>query len=158
VVTLKQIVIDRLNVEGLEDVPDEVIRDTLESIDGTLAEKIDAIAGLLNAWQRHEEGIAEEIKRLQNRKAVFGNRSKRLREYLLFQMKRLNNPKVETDLHTVSVRGGIDHVVIDNEELIPETYFKVVRMLNKTKLKAALKEGQVVGAHLEKGEDFVVVK
>ena len=156
--TLRDLISARLDVEGIEDVPDEVIGDTLESIDGTLADKIDAIAGLLNTWKRHEAGIAEEIRRLQDRKATFGNRTRRLKEYLLFQLRRLNNPKLETDLHTVSIRKGVESVCVDDQDLLPPDFIKIERSVRKAELKAALKEGPVDGAHLERGPEYVVVK
>jgi hypothetical protein len=157
VTTLRDLISQKLDVEGFEDIDPEVLADTLEGIEGTLTEKVDAIAGLLGLWKRHEEGIAAEIKRLQSRKSVFANRQKRLKEYLAFQLGRLNEPKIETDLHTAALRKGQLAVVIDDEEALPEECIKVTRTPDKAAIKQALKGGELQGAHLQRGPDYVVL-
>ncbi len=157
--TLRDIISGRLDVEGMEDMPDEVIRDTLESIDGTLADKADAIAGLLLDWKRREEAIGEEIKRLQARKSVVANDQKRLKTYLQWQLGRLNEPKIETDLHTVSLRKGQMSVVIDDPEGLPDDCLVYSEPKpNKKAIKEALEDGRDIPARLERGASYVVVK
>lgn len=157
--TLRDIISSKLEVEGIEDVPEEVLRDTLEGIEGTLSEKIDAIAGLLNRWSQHEAVIQDEIKRLQKRKATFGNKKRRLKEYLAYQMGRLNSPKIETDLYTVSLRKGREHLVVDNEDEIPAMFLHETVTVDKAGLTKHIKENGrgSLGAHLERGPDYVVV-
>jgi len=158
--TLRDLIGQKLDVEDFDDMPEEVLRDTLEGIEGSLGEKIDAIAGLLTSWSQHEDVIAAEIKRLQSRKTTFANRKTRLKDYLAFQLGRLNQPKLETDLHTVSLRKGQQRVVIDADsvfELGDNLLVYKDPTPNKKAIKLALDDGQDIPAHLERGDPYVVV-
>ena len=77
--TLRDLISQKFDVESFDDIDEDTLRDTLEGIEGTLAEKIDAIAALIQSWKQHEAGIAAEVKRLQGRKSVFSNSQKRLK-------------------------------------------------------------------------------
>ena len=157
--TLKELISQLLDVEGMDgELDDETIRDTLDGIEGTLSVKIDAIAGLMSSWSQTEDVIAAEIRRLQNRKRMFGNRRDRLKEYLRYQLSRLNQSTVETDLHTVFLRKGAMRVVVDDLEALPEDYQRVTVEADKSGLKSALKDADIPGAHLERGPDYVVIK
>jgi len=155
--TLRDLIGQKLDVEDFDDMPEEVLRDTLEGIEGSLGEKIDAIAGLLTSWSQHEDVIAAEIKRLQSRKTTFANRKTRLKDYLAFQLGRLNQPKLETDLHTVSLRKGQQRVVIDDGELPDDLLVFKDPTPDKKAIKQALDDGRDIPAHLERGDPYVVV-
>lgn len=155
--TLRDLISQKLDVEGFEDIDEETLRDTLEGIDGTLSEKVDAIASLLTHWGQMESVVSAEIKRLQERKSVLANRKTRLKDYLAFQLGRLNQPKIETDLHTVSLRKGAERVVIDGE--LPDDLLIFSEPTpDKRAIKEALKDGREIAAHLERGPDYAVVK
>ena len=143
----------------LDSEDDEAVRNTLELVEHNLGEKVDNICGLLIDWSDTEDTIAAEIKRLQDRKKVYANRRQRLKNYLKFELERLNKPSLETDLHTVSVRKGSESVVVDDIDLIPDKYVKVVRTADKAALKKAGTGRPILaGWHLERGDSYVVIK
>lgn len=157
--TLRDLVTQLLDVEEMEgEVDDQTLHDTLDGIEGTMGGKIDAIAGLCASWAQREDVIAEEIRRLQKRKRAFQGRRERLKGYLAYQLGRLNKPSFETDLHTVSLRKGRVSVVVDDVDALPAEYQQVKVEADKNKLKAALAEDAVEGAHLETGDPYVVIR
>lgn len=143
----------------LDEDDDEAVRNTIELIEGSLQDKVDSICRLIASWTAAEESFNEEIKRLQARKKAFGNRKKRLKDYLKYNLQRLNKPSLETDFYTVRVQQGRESIVIDNIEMIPEKYIKVKKEADKTALKADMEEGrEYAGFHVERGDDIVVIK
>lgn len=160
--TLRDLVNDRLALEELLDdpeIPEQAIYDTLEALDATLGDKMDGAAKILRHWSQSEDAINEEVKRLRNRAKMFHNRQTRLKGYLIYQLSRLNNPKVETALHTIAKRAGQQVVVVDDLDALPAEYVEVTHTARKAEIKTALRNGEEVpGAHLERGADFVVVR
>lgn len=160
--TLRDLVHEHLELEELLDdpeIPDEAIRDTLEATEGLMADKIDAIGKLIRHWSSLDEGLKDEIQRLQGRRRMFANRVGRLKGYLLYALGRLNEPRVETGMFTVRVQRGQEVAVIDDLELIPAELVEVAVEPRKAEIKAQLKAGSTVpGAHLERGADYVVIR
>lgn len=157
--SFRDLITQKFEVEGMDDLSPDFVKDTIDGIESTMSEKVDAIAGIMNSWQQTEEVIGLEIKRLQGRKTVFANRRSRLKDYLAYQLGRLNDPRIETDLHTVSLRKGRMGVVIDDADELAAGYTRSVVSPDKTAIKQALEDGRdVSGAHLERGESFVVIK
>jgi hypothetical protein len=157
--TLKELVAQKLEFEELEDIDEETLRDTLEGLEGTLYEKINAICSLLGEWQMHADGITAEQQRLADRKRVFQNKKGRLKDYLQWSMERLNNPKIVTDLYTVRIQKGNMRVCIEDESIIPEDFIHTEIKINRTDIRRALVEEECVpGAKLERGEPFLVIK
>ena len=157
--TLRDLISQKLDLEHLDDLPAEVIADTIEGIEGSVAAKIDAIAELLNSWGQTEQVINLEIKRLQGRKKAFANRQSRLKDYLRYQLGRLNKPRLESDLHTVSLKKAPERVVVDDQTLLPVEMLRIPEPEpDKVALKKALQSGEVPGAHLERGDPVLVIQ
>ena len=146
----------------LDDGDDEAVKNTLELVDHNLQDKIDNICNLISAWTATEETLSNEIKRLQARRKLFENRKQRLKGYLLFQIKRLNKPSVETEHWSVRVQKGRESLVVDDINQIPDKYLKVTTTVDKTLLKrdadAMHEKMECAGFHMERGEDYVVIK
>lgn len=137
----------------------QVINDTLEAIEGEFEEKAKNI-GFVNAnMAARIEAIDSEIKRLQAMKKVEVNKQEALKDYLRHNMQQCDITKIECDLFTITLRKPSDVCVIDDEEKIPQDYWKVVKSVDKALIKRALKDGhEVDGASLQAGKAGLMIK
>jgi len=143
-------------LEVLDDpeLPEEVVRDTLEALQGGLVQKGQAVAAYalnlsaeIEALKAHEKRVAAKRKTLEAREAWF-------REYLKANMERcgINEIKAIDGTFTAKLGKGRSSVVIDDDKLIPDDseFVRWKREVDKTAIAAAIKNGQEVpGAHLE---------
>lgn len=143
-------------LEVLDDpeLPEEVVRDTLEALQGGLVQKGQAVAAFalnlsaeIEALKAHEKRVAAKRKTLEAREAW-------MREYLKSNMERcgISEIKAIDGTFTAKLQKGRSSVVIDNEQLIPDDSEFVLwtRSVDKTAIAAAIKNGQEVpGAHIE---------
>ncbi|EOG4240883.1 siphovirus Gp157 family protein, partial [Salmonella enterica subsp. enterica serovar Newport] len=104
-------------LESSDELTPEMIADTLECIEGELADKLDAIMVIARNNLGHAKTCDEEIKRLAERKKHFENKDKALRKYILSCLMTANLDKLKTSKNTFSARKGSISVVIDNEKL-----------------------------------------
>lgn len=139
------------------DLPDDVVRDTLEGLSGELEAKATNVA----MFARNLEATAETIKAAEadmaaRRKAIEA-RAKRLRVYLQDQMQRTGITKIECPYFKLSIRDNPPAVVIDAESQIPQEFMRTPEppppAPDKKAIAEALKAGKdVPGAHLERGQ------
>lgn len=135
------------------------LKDTLESIEGDIKEKAQNI-GFVNAnWDNQIVAIDAEISRLQGMKKVIVNKQNGLKDYLRHNMELCEIKKIECDLFSITLRKPVDVVSIDDEELIPQDYWKIVKSVDKALVKKALKDGfNVPGASLQSGKSGLLIK
>lgn len=151
------------NMKDLEslDLDSETMSDTLEAITGEFNDKAIAILQFTENMNGDIEKLDSEIKRLQSRKKTFENRKKRLREYLLHNMEASNITKIECPYFTASIRKGVESVVIDDQESIPDDYItiEVTEKVDKAGIKRDLKAGlQINGASIKRGANTIMIK
>jgi len=80
-----------------------------------------------------------------------------LRDYLLKNLELLGIPRIETATTVVVIRKSPPSVQVLNEEQIPSAFKKVVASVDKTLLKQALLDHQVIaGARLVQGRHLVI--
>ena len=144
-----------------EDFDEQTLKDTLEAVEGEFNDKALSIAKLVENLNGDTSTIDAEIKRLQARKAAITNKQKQLRDYLLFNMQESGITKIDCPLFKISLRKGVEKVVIDNEARIPDEFAKVevVTKIDKNEVKKQLKSGiEIPGARLERGETTLSIK
>lgn len=146
-------------VEALEvlddpDLPEEVVRDTLEALQGGIAEKGRAVAAYslnlsveIEALKAHEKRVAAKRKTLESREEW-------LREYLKHNMEKCGITEIKAldGTFTAKLGKGRPSVVIDDESLFADDspFVKWTRSVSKTAIGEALKAGEdVPGARLE---------
>lgn len=138
-----------------EEVDEEVVRDTLEGIEGEFEEKADAIAMTIQEAKADAEKINQEIQRLQGRKKACENRAEWLKRYLENAMRVTGKKKFATALFGYGIQKTAPAVVIDKMEEIPEEYWKPQEpKLDKVALKRWLKDHEEDYAHLEQAESL----
>ena len=147
-------------LESSDDLPPEVIRDTLDGLEGQLQEKATNVALFIRNLESVADAIDEAAATMQARGTRLRARAKSLHEYLLFNMQAAGISKVESPYFTLTVKKNPPTVVIDSENLIPERFMRKPEpppppkpVPDKQAIAKALNECQeVLGAHLEQRE------
>lgn len=151
----------QLLLETSDDLTPEMISDTLEGIEGSMAEKLDATYAHVRNLEGMAKTCAEEASRLNERKKSFDNRAKAVKKYVLSCLLAADLDKLKTAHNTFTARKGAASVVIDNEELLPDELVTVQTLVapDKKAIKEALENGvDVPGAHIEIGERSLQVR
>lgn len=139
------------------DLPDEVVRDTLESISGDLEAKAVSVAQFVRNLESSAESIKAAEKAMAERRKGIENRAERVRQYLLDNMIATGISKIECPFFKLAVRDNPVSVVIDEPGLIPIAYMTdpppPPPAIDKKLIKQAIEDGhEVAGAHLARGK------
>ena len=111
--------------------------------------KAEAYGATISEYDAQAEACAQEIKRLQAFKKTCENVSKRMKERISDAMMTFDKDKVTAGTFRFSFRKSTA-VVVENEELIPEEYFRTERSICRKELMDALTAGEVIaGAIIE---------
>ena len=142
-----------------EEVDEQMILDTLESIEGEIEDKADNHAMIIKELLADAKKCKEEKQRLEERQIAFENRAKILKSNLEQVMRETGKTKFKTALFSFSIQknGGLEPLSIDIEaEKVPFEYYKhTEKELDNTKIREALEEGKINFAHLEpRGESL----
>lgn len=151
--------IDQKRAEG--EIDKQAYTDTIDALQLELADKLDAIAWLIDdtekdiaVYESEMQKLAEVKKERDKAKAKVD----RLKEYLGYIVVNSGTAKVRTDKHVYSKRKS-QTVELRDESLIPDDFWKetVSRKPAKAEIKKALKAGEKVpGAYLETNYKGVV--
>ena len=101
---------------------EQIILDSMESIDFELEEKADGYAKIIQSLKAQAEGLKAEIERLSARKSTVENNIKRLKTALEESMIALDKKKFKTDLFSFNVQKNAPSVKIVDEAKIPEQF------------------------------------
>lgn len=148
-------------LEASEDLPPDVIRDTLEGLEGQLQEKATNVGLFIRNLVSTADAIYEAADQMRKRADRLRDRADSLQDYLLFNMQASGITKIESPYFTLAVKKNPPTVVIDQEGEIPEEY-KVqppppAKRIDKTAIAKAFKDGvQVPGCHIEQRERLEV--
>ena len=151
---------DYLQILSMMEDPDldkQMLKDTMEGIEGALEDKFDNYVFVAKEMQADIKALEETIKELQARKDSKESNLKKLKEIMTLVMNTTGKVKFKTSLHSYWVQKNPESVVIDTEDVraIPEDYltFKEPEP-NKTAIKAAINDGKDFQglAHIEQTE------
>ena len=139
-----------------EDVDEQMILDTLESIEGEIEDKADGYAKIIKELEVQRDARKAESKRLSDSAKVFDNRVNSLKQNLFNAMKQTGKTKFATDLFTFNIakNGGKQALTIDGD--VPEEYTKTIIENDTDKIRADLEAGKELPfAHIEpRGESL----
>ena len=145
-----------LNMLYNEEIDEQMILDTLESIEGAIEDKADGYAKIIKELEAKKNARKEEAKRLTDSAKIFENRVNTLKQNLYNTMKQTGKTKFATNLFTfnIATNGGKQALSIDGE--VPEEYTKTVIENDIDKIRQALENGKNLPfAHLEpRGESL----
>lgn len=148
-------------VETSDELTPEMIADTLEGIEGALGDKLDAAFIHVRNIEGQAAILAEEIKRLTERKKSFENRAKSIRKYVLTCLLASGQGTIKTTANTFTARKGTASIVVDNADMLPDELVTVQTVVSPDKkaIKEAIENGvEVKGAHIEIGEPSLQVR
>lgn len=159
-------IIEAVNVVNAKrdngEITDEVWQGTLESLDGEIEDKLDAMEYVMEGYEndlavleKEEERLKEVVK---NKKAT-ENRIKSLKGFMAYFLDQSGKKKVATNNHIYSVRN-LKASVETNDDL-PDEYIvehtKVERKPDKNRLYKELKAGaEIPGAWLKANRKAVI--
>ena len=137
-------------LESSDDLTPEMIADTLEGMEGELADKLDSIMVIARNNLGNASTCDDEIKRLAERKKSFENKDKALRKYILSCLMAAGLDKLKTAKNTFTARKGSISVVIDNTDLLPDELVttQVVIAPDKKAIKEAIESAQAAAAQI----------
>lgn len=145
-----------LNMLYDEEIDEQMILDTLESIEGEIKEKADGYAKIIKELESKQKARKEEAKRLTDSAKVFENRVKALKNNLFNTMKDTGKTNFTTDLFTFRIQknGGKRALTIDGD--VPKEYTKTIIENDTDKIRQALEKGEkLTFAHFEpRGESL----
>lgn len=138
----------------------EVLFDTesLDTLQGEYNEKIDNIVCFIKDLEALNGAIKNEKKALDERIKMNDNKIERLKNYIIGSLNQRQLKKFETSKNKLSFRKSESVNVLD-ESLIDKKFMKekITYSVDKTSIKKALKNGEVVdGATLEVNENLQI--
>lgn len=138
-------------VELVEELDEVTFRDTLESIQEEIDDKVENTAKLMRSFQVDVDALKLEEKRLADRRIAIEKRIESIKDYLKNQMEVAGIDKVKRPTLTVSIANNPPSVEIEDESLIPFDYMvPQPARIDKKALLTALKEGQdISGASIK---------
>lgn len=148
-----------LNMLYDEDIDEQMILDTLESIEGEIEDKADNYAKIIKELEAKANARKEEAKRLTSTAKTFENRAKALKSNLFNAMKETGKTKFATNLFSFNIakNGGKQSLTIDGE--VPEEYTKTITENDTDKIRQALESGENLPfAHLEPRGERLSIK
>jgi len=137
------------------EIPEDVVIDTLESIEGEMEIKAENYAAIISNIEATAAAIRDAERKQAERRKAMENKAARLRLRLMEAMQLGGVPKFETPRFRIAVRQNPESVVIDDEAAIPDDYKREIRasyVIDKALVKAALQDGYAVpGVRLQRG-------
>jgi hypothetical protein len=136
------------------DLPAEVIADTLEGLQGTLQDKAVNVAKFFKNLEATAQAIKDAEQRMAARRKAIESRVTWMKTYLKDNMESCGITKIESPWFVLALQKNPAAVDIIDEAAIPDEFVEIVttRKLDKTGIKRAIEFGVAVpGAILTRG-------
>lgn len=143
-------------MEMAEEADPDVLRDTLEVIEGEIEDKADNYAKVIRTLEGQVDTIDAEISRLQSKKKAVKNSIDSIKSNLERSMIQTGKKKFKTDLFSFGIQKNPPTVSVKDESKIPGYFWKQkAPELDRAALKNYLKEnGSTEYAELVQGESL----
>lgn len=141
------------------EIDEQVLIDTLESIELDRDLKLDNIATLIERNNAYANAYAEKQKKLQAAKKQLQTANERLQWYMTQAMDQAGMKELKTENHMLRPRNYKASVVVDDTSAIPKQYMvtKTTVAPDKTAIYKVLKAGEEIpGTHLEPNRKTVI--
>lgn len=134
-----------------EEQAEQVFVDTLDSLKGALATKVDGYAAVMTRLDMEEKKADELVKKYTAIRNARKNARKRMNEAVLYACDALNVDKLTGDDVTLKVKknGGMQPLIIDEPENVPDNLTKVTVEPDNGLIREYLKDRECKFAHLE---------
>ena len=147
-----------LNSENNE-LDQETINDTRESIKCLLEEKSEQLELILKEQEMKEEKCKEISRYYAEKSKETKDKKDTLKRMIMEAMENLGVKKIETATGTFTIRKNAPALIIEDDRLIPEKFKTIVQetKIEKTEIKKALKDGaEIEGVRLESSQSLLV--
>lgn len=147
-------------LDASEELPIEVLKDTLEGLSGELTVKATNVAKFVLNCEATAEAIEGAAKQMKLRAERLRKRAEGVRDYLKFNMQAAGILKIEATEFVLSIKKNPPAVIVDTEALIPPAFMATpepppppVPRPDKALIKKAIQSGMAIaGCHLEQAE------
>jgi hypothetical protein len=127
------------------DIPQDVILEALNSIEGDIFLKLENIVKLLRSIEADVKIIKEEKQRLAAKQSSLENRCVNLKSYIEGTLKALGKDKVKSGLFTLSIAKNPPSVNVVDLKAIPKEYIKQIEPeVMRTSILKELKQGREI--------------
>ena len=141
----------------MDELPDDVVADTIESLSGEFEEKAINVAGYCKNLQKEIEAMKNYERDMKERRNVLEKQVTRLTEYLKTNMEKCHFSKIKGAEFTISIRLCPASVVIDDIDELPSQFSMLKMLPDKMLIKRALQNGtHLEWAHLENKTSLVI--
>ena len=139
---------------------EEVFQGTLEALVGELEVKGSGYVSVIKQLEMEAKQADEVAKAFMEKKKVRENHIKRMKETLLTAMEIAKVEKLDAGNFTIKVQknGGVEPLVIDRPEDVPDSMTKVIVEIDRDKIRDFLKENDCDWAHLGNRGKHIVIK
>lgn len=140
-----------------DDLPAEVIKDTLEALEGDFDSKAVQVAKFVLSLESNAHAVQLAANAMMMRAARISGRAQSIKAYLQFHMQALEKKRIETPEIVITRRTNPPSVVITDEHAIPARFWieppPPDKRLDKKAIKSAIDAGERVdGAYVEAAE------
>lgn len=138
-----------------EDVPKEMVLESLEQVEGDIFFKMEECAKLIRTWELQIKMIKEEEKRLKEKRNRLDKNIENLKEYMSLGFKATGKKSYKSDLFNLCLAKNPPKVVITDMLEIDGQYLETVEetKIDKAKILQDLKLGiPVAGCRMEQTE------
>ncbi len=134
----------------------EDLADTLESLEDAIEVKAENTAKVIKQLEANAEMLANESKRLSERKSAIENNVRNLKRYLQEQLEKCGKTKIKGEIFTVAIQNNPQSVEVIDETKIPLEFFveQAPKLDKKTLLQHLKNEEQIPGASLKQSQSL----
>jgi hypothetical protein len=146
-----------LELEDSDDIPPEVIADTLEGLEGDFEQKSAAVAKFILSLEATATSVEDAADKMNARAKRLNKRAESIRKYLLLQFQAIDKKKIETDELVISRRKNPPALYVTDDAKVPDVFWfqppPPPKRIDKDAIKDAIKAGtEVTGCYLESAE------
>lgn len=137
---------------------DEILREDMIEAETGLHEFISVLLRKIGATVSLAEGTRGYVAELKERISRLERREHALRQLIKTLMEAADIRKSERPEATVSIKAGVPRVIVTDEALIPEAYWRIKREPDLTKIKQTIKSNVTVpGTELSNAEPILAI-
>lgn len=129
-------------LDHADELDEQTLNDTLESIQEPLEEKVDNTVGLLKSLKNDIDNFKKEEQDLKKRRQTIENNFKRVKEWSEYTLSTLDVDKLKGNKHELRMQKNSVSVLIPDESKVPEQYLiPQPPKINKKEIGEDLKNG-----------------
>jgi hypothetical protein len=147
--------IEEFECQGQDDL--QALNDLFGEAHGALTDKVEGICKMLKNLDAESEALANEAKRLTDRKKTVENKIKSIKDFLKYQLKGIGLDKLSAGTFNLSIRSNPGSLKIVNPDIVPMAYKIQVYEVDNAQVKKAILDGNIVpGAIVEQGDSLTI--